>query len=109
MQSLIKQKPTFYWFERMQEEGDIFTHNLISKSDKLLDTYLHNLSKSKETSEIWKAIEIVVKGFDKLNMEDDGFINTGEREELAGFIKYAAETYGLKYEGDVTEEWRLEW
>jgi hypothetical protein len=39
----------------------------------------------------------------------DGFIDTIEREELAGFIKYAAETYGLKYEGDVTEEYRKEW
>lgn len=42
-------------------------------------------------------------------MDDDGFIDLGEREELAGFIKYAAETYGLKYEGDVTEEYRMEW
>lgn len=109
MQSLIKQKPTFYWTERMQEGEGIFSAGLIAKSDKLLDTYLHNLSKAKETLEIWKAIETVVKGFDKLNMEDDGFINTEEREELAGFIKYAAETYGLKYEGDVTEEWRMEW
>jgi hypothetical protein len=109
MQSLTKQKPTFYWIERMQDGGDVYTDTLIVKSDKLLDTYLHNLSKAKETPEIWKAIEVVVKGFDKLNMEDDGFINTVEKEELAGFIKYAAETYGLKYEGDVTEEWRMQW
>ncbi|MDB5245886.1 MAG: hypothetical protein JWQ40_280 [Segetibacter sp.] len=109
MQSLVKQKPTFFWTERMNDGDDIFTVSLISKSDKILDTYLHNLSKAKETSEIWKAIETVVKSFDKLNMDDDGFINTEEREELAGFIKYAAETYGLKYEGDVTEEWRMEW
>lgn len=109
MQSLVKQKPTFYWIERLNEGDPVFTTGLIAKSDKLLDTYLHNLSKAKETGEIWKAIETVVKGFDKLNMEDDGFIDTAEREELAGFIKYAAETYGLKYEGDVTEEYRKEW
>ncbi len=109
MQSLVKQKPTFYWMERSDEGDHLFTPGLIAKSDKILDTYLHNLSKAKETSEIWKAIEIVVKGFDKLNMEDDGFIDTAEREELAGFIKYAAEMYGLKYEGDVTEEYRREW
>ncbi len=109
MQSLVKQKPTFYWTERLNEGESTFTASLITKSDKLLDTYLYNLSKAKETSEIWKAIETVVKGFDKLNMEDDGFIDTAEREELAGFIKYAAETYGLKYEGDVTEEYRTEW
>ena len=109
MQNLLKQKPTFYWTERLNEGDRIFTASLITRSDKILDTYLHNLSKAKETSEIWKAIETVVKGFDKLNREDDGFIDTSEREELAGFIKYAAETYGLKYEGDVTEEYRTEW
>ena len=109
MQSLVKQKPTFGWTERMMEGEDIFTANRIAKSDKILDTYLFNLSKAKETAEIWKAIEIVTKGFDKLNMEDDGFIDLAEREELAEFIKYAAEMYGLKYEGDVTEEYRMEW
>lgn len=109
MQSLVKQKPTLLWNERLHEGNTIFTDNLISRSDKLLDTYLHNLSKAKETSEMWKAIETVVKGFDKLNLQDDGFIGTEEKEELAGFIKYAAETYGLKYEGDVTEEYRREW
>ena len=109
MQSLLKQKPTFNWAERLSEGDSIFTASLIKRSDKILDTYLHNLSKAKETAEIWKAIETVVKGFDKLNMEDDGFIDTSEREELAGFIKYAAEIYGLKYEGDVTEEYRTEW
>ena len=109
MQSLIKQKPTFYWTEKMNDGEGLFSLSLISKSDKLLDTYLHNLSKSKETAEIWKAIELVVKGFDKLNMEDDGFIKLSEREELADFIKSAAEMYGLHYEGDVTEEYRLEW
>lgn len=109
MQSLVKQKPTFYWTEKLNEDASVFTPALIAKSDKILDTYLHNLSKAKETAEIWKAIEIVVKGFDKLNMEDDGFIETAEKEELAGYIKFAAETYGLKYEGDVTEEYRREW
>ncbi len=109
MQSLVKQKPTFLWTERMREGEELFTTERIARSDKILDTYLHNLSKAKETFEIWKAIEIAVKAFDKLNMENDGFIDISEREELAGFIKYAAETYGVKYEGDVTEEYRNEW
>jgi hypothetical protein len=109
MQSLVKQKPTLTWTERMMDGEEIFTASRIAKSDKILDTYLFNLSKAKETSEIWKAIETVTKAFDKLNMDDDGFIDLSEREELAGFIKYAAETYGLKYEGDVTEEYRMEW
>jgi hypothetical protein len=93
----------------MNEGDDLFTRSMIAKSDKLLETYLHNLSKAKETSEIWKAIETVVKGFDKLNMEDDGFIETAEKEELLDFINNAAEEYGLHFEGDVTEEYRMEW
>ncbi len=109
MQSLIKQKPTVGWTERMAHGEELFTVSRIAKSDKILDTYIFNLSKAKETAEIWKAIELVTKSFDKLNMEDDGFIDLNEREELAGFIKYAAETSGLKYEGDVTEEFRMEW
>jgi len=109
MESLINQKPTYNWAERMTEGEEVFTSSRIAKSDKILDTYLFNLSKAKETSEIWKAIKTVTKAFDKLNVDDDGFIDQAEREQLAGFIKYAAETYGLKYEGDVTEEYRLEW
>ena len=109
MQSLVKQKPTFSWTERMEEGEEAFTASRIAKSDKILDTYLFNLSKATESSEIWKAVEIAVKAFDKINMENDGFIDVSEREELAGFIKYAAENYGLKYEGDVTEEFRREW
>ncbi|MDQ6815002.1 MAG: hypothetical protein M3040_14800 [Bacteroidota bacterium] len=109
MQSLVKQKPTVQWAERMLEGEELFTASRIAKSDKILDTYLFNLSKAKESSEIWKAIETVTKAFDKLNMADDGFIDFIEREELTGFIKYAAENYGLKYEGDVTEEYRTEW
>lgn len=109
MQSLVNQKPTVFWTERMNGGDNRFTAALLAKSDKLLDSFLHNLSKARETGEMWKAVELVVKGFDKLNIADDGFIDTEERDELAGFIKYAAEIYGLKYEGDVTEEWRLEW
>ncbi len=109
MESLVKQKPTHNWAQRMMEGEELFSVTRIAKSDKILDTYLFNLSKAKETSEIWKAIETVTKAFDKLNIDDDGFIDLAEREQLAGFIKYAAETYGLKYEGDVTEEYRLEW
>lgn len=109
MESLLAQKPTILWRDKLKEGDGVFTNAIIVKSDKLLDQYLHNLSKARETSEIWKAIEQVVKGFDKLNVEDDGFIDFEEREELKHYIKYAAETYGLKFEGDPTEEYRREW
>lgn len=109
MVELVKYKPTALWYEKSKTGELHFTEQVVAKSEKLLDSYLHNLSKAKETNEIWKAIKTVVKGFDKLNLDNDGFITPQEREELAGYIKYAAETYGLKFEGDVTEEYRMEW
>jgi hypothetical protein len=109
MLTLVQQKPTLHWRERVIESEERFTRERIARSDKILDTYLFNLAKARETAEMWKAIEVVTKAFNKLNMEADGFLDMEEREELAGFIKYAAETYGLKYEGDVTEEFRMEW
>jgi hypothetical protein len=109
MLTLVQQKPTLQWKESVIDSDQRFTRERIARSDKILDTYLFNLAKARETSEMWKAIEVVTKAFNKLNMEADGFLDMEEREELAGFIKYAAEMYGLKYEGDVTEEYRMEW
>ena len=109
MQKLVKQKPTLLWITKMNEGDEILNKNMVNRCDKILDTYLHNLTKAKETTEIWKAIENAVKGFDKLNMEDDNFVDMIGREEIVDFINDAAEMYGLRYEGDVTEEYRTDW
>lgn len=106
--SLVLVKPTLRWAQLMSEGNDFYTTENIKDSDILLDKYLRDLSTAKDTMAIWKAVEAVVKGFDKLNLQA-GFIETGEREELASFIQRAAEVYGLKYNGDITEKWRMEW
>jgi hypothetical protein len=106
--SLQWKKPTIRWEKLMSEGADFYTSEDILASNKLLDKYLADLSIAKDTADIWKAVEQVVSGFDKLSLKSD-FIETGEREELAEFIQMAAEVYGLKYEGDITEQWRMEW
>jgi hypothetical protein len=109
MDALYTPRPTIDWKKQLEEGSDFFTKQVIADSDKLLDDYLSALKKSKNEIEIWEAIETIVKGFDELNIKHDYFIETMEREDLAEFIQNSAEAAGLKYEGDVTEEWRTEW
>jgi hypothetical protein len=101
-------KPTVYWQELMSEGSDFYTPEDIAESNVLLDQYINDLAVAKDTAAIWKAVEVVVTGFDKLSLRSD-FIETGEREDLAEFIQEAAELYGLRYDGDITEKWRMEW
>lgn len=51
--------------------------------------------------------EVVIK-LNELNIEQDHFIETMEREDLYEFIDTAARIAGLESEEDITEEWR-EW
>lgn len=102
-------RPTLDWKEQLNEGSEFFTEEAITESDKLIDEYLIALQGAKDENTIWVAIEIVVKGFDKLNIDQDYFIETMEREDLAEYIQKAAEAAGLFYDGDVTEEWRQEW
>src|SRR5215469_14647512 len=102
-------RPTIRWREQLNEGSDFFTDEAIKQSDQLLDGYLAALTRSANEADIWRAIETVVTSFDDLNMEHDYFIETMEREDLAEYIQTAAEAAGLHYDGDVTEEWRMEW
>jgi hypothetical protein len=114
MENLTIPRPTVRWraqFDTDETAGGagFFSHEAIHESDKLLDSYLFALEKAIGDEQIWDAIEKVVTSFDALNVDYEYFIETDEREELANFIKRAAEAAGLIYEGDVTEEWRMEW
>ncbi len=108
MDSLKNQNPLFLWKERISEDG-VFTKSRLAATEKILDTYLENLYKSKDNTEVWKSIEKVVKALNKFNKAEDYFIDQAEREELIDFIQFEAEKAGLKFAGDVTEEWRDEW
>lgn len=109
MKTIKIPRPTIYWRSQLKEGSDFYTEEAIKASDNLLDTYLTSLQAAKNETDIWKAIEVVVSAFDDLNLTHSNFIETMEREDLAEYVQKAAEAAGLFYDGDVTEEWRMEW
>lgn len=109
MITLSTQRPTLAWKQCLIEGSTQYTAKAIMDADRQLDAYMVALNASQNEIELWEAVEKVVKGFDELNIKHNYFIETMEREDLAEFIQHAAEVAGLKYDGDVTEEWRMEW
>ncbi|MFK4467462.1 hypothetical protein [Bacillus sp. RC252] len=107
---LKKNKPTTPWVEH-DEDGEFFTEENISATNKVLDTYINNLELLGENPtevEIMQVVKEVVIKINELNIEHDYFIETMEREDLYEFIDAAARIAGLESEEDITEEWR-EW
>ncbi|KNF08186.1 hypothetical protein CLPU_9c00820 [Gottschalkia purinilytica] len=93
------------------EKDEIFTGENLIKVKKVLDTYSNNLKKlgdNPSQKDIMKCVEKVVKDFNKLDEEEDYFIETMEREELCDSIHKLAKLTGLEIDEDITEEWR-EW
>jgi hypothetical protein len=114
LQELLNEKPTKKWHERMVEYGDVlFTPERLDLCDKIIDKYLNELlliQGNPDQEKIMKFVEEIVISFNQLNEENDYFIETMEREELAEFIDKVAQLAGLEVEEgqDITEEWR-EW
>jgi hypothetical protein len=108
MDSIKHQNPLYTWKERISEDG-VFTKNRVAATNKILETFLDNLSKSKDNTDVWKCVEKAVKSLNKLNKAEDYFIDVAEREELIQFMQIEAEKSGLKFAGDITSEWRDEW
>ncbi|MEC0902544.1 MULTISPECIES: hypothetical protein [Bacillus] len=107
---LKKNKPTTSWGE-YDEDGEFFTEENISVTNKVLDSYINNLKQLGENPtevEVMQAVKEVVIKLNELNIEHDHFIETMEREDLYDFIDTAARIAGLESEEDITEEWR-EW
>ncbi|TPV45846.1 hypothetical protein [Bacillus dicomae] len=107
---LKKNKPTTQWIES-DEDGEFFTEENISATNKVLDTYINNLKQLGENPtevEVMQVVKEVVIKINELNIEHDHFIETMEREDLYDFIDTAARIAGLESEEDITEEWR-EW
>jgi len=107
---LKKNKPTTSWVE-YDEDGEFFTEENISATNKVLDTYINNLKQLGENPpevEVMQVVKDVVIKINELNIKQNHFIETMEREDLYEFIDAAARIAGLESEEDITEEWR-EW
>ncbi len=103
---LKKNKPTTSWVE-YDEDGEFFTEENISATNKILDTYINNLQKLGENPtevEVMQVVKEVVININELNIEHDHLIETMEREDLYEFIDTAARIAGLESEEDITEE-----
>lgn len=114
VQEMLNEKPTKLWHDRMVEyEDDLFTPERLQQCDELMEKFLSDLIQTQaapKQEKIMKCVEKIVISFNHLNEENDYFIETMEREELAEFINKAARLAGLEIEEgeDITEEWR-EW
>ncbi|NDI35370.1 hypothetical protein [Chengkuizengella sediminis] len=108
-EQFLKTKPSLIWKERMDEDDDIFTEEILNAVNETLDAYIDCLkrinSNSKE-KEIMNCVKKVVLKLNDLDEEYDYFIETMEREELYEFIDKGARIAGLECDGDITEEWR---
>ena len=103
--------PTARWRRRMAEGDHEFTDENIGASETVLRKFLDDVAAAGgDAGRQRGAFEKAVKAFDRLNVEMNGFIETGEREDLGEFFNRVADLVGLKYaDGDVTWEWRKEW
>ena len=105
--------PTTEWRKRKAEGDDIFSDKGINEVEQLLTKYLQTLTEyteQKKASNIYNSIKKVVSAINKINKQNDSFIDTIEREELCDFINTVIRKTGLVIEDsiDLTEEWR-EW
>ncbi|WP_394584322.1 hypothetical protein [Cytobacillus firmus] len=102
--------PTKEWETRMADGDDLFTKENIRAANKVLDSFMKNLTQDSGLTEkeIKKYVKQVTLKLNKLNEKYDYFIETLEREELCEYIMEAAGIAGFEFDGDITEEWR-EW
>lgn len=110
--------PTSAWLERKKEKDDEeevspFTVKNIGATESLLIYFLAALeiaTANKKIAEIQASIKKTVIALNKLNLKNNYFIETLEREELVDFISSAVRLTGFKIgeEADITENWR-EW
>lgn len=108
--------PTKAWIERISADSDesetpLFTAKTISAAETELNKFLLSLESAvnnNKASQVQRAIKQTVEAFNKMNNNDDHFIDTLEREELVEFMTKAVRLTGFKVEegADITEEWR---
>lgn len=88
-------------------DGDIIDDKTYKKCIDIFNQYINNLKRmAGNKDEILIAVKESVEKYNELNDKNDGFIDTDEREILAGLINRGAELAGLDGDTDYTEDWR---
>lgn len=95
----------------MTDGDDVFTPQALAASDRALDDFLgelNSLDQPVSEATALPVVERVVRRFNALNDEFGYFVETLEREELCEYIETALAAAGVRFDGDITEQWR-EW
>lgn len=105
--------PTIEWKKRKEKGDTVFTENNIIAIENLLKDYLDTLvtlTINKKATNIYNSTKKLVQTINKINNQNNSFIETMEREELCEFINNVIRTTGFDFDHtiDLTEEWR-EW
>jgi hypothetical protein len=107
-ENIEEEMPTITW-RRASEEGDEhYTEEDIAQSEQAFEQFVKEIKQLGEKPSEEKVLESVKKVVTKFNELDETYfsIETVEREQICDFIDKVVTLTGLKFEGDVTEEWR---
>ncbi|MGB0177664.1 MAG: hypothetical protein ACPF9D_10890, partial [Owenweeksia sp.] len=98
-----KTLPTSEW----KKQG--FSDEQVKKVDDILNKFIKDIGEAKSEDQKIKAFEVAVKALDKMQLNNDYFLDTLCREDLVNFFNEKAHEHGLDQFDDITWEWREEW
>ncbi|MEU8243464.1 hypothetical protein AB0C07_34855 [Actinoplanes missouriensis] len=127
----LRERPTAVWRRAVEEQraevaagtlaaerayaDELWPAGFIAAVDAVLEAYEQEVAgwRSPSDEQIWAAVERVVTG---LNDADDGHIETGEREDLAGYVDVVLTRAGVdvvaltgrrgRDRSELTDQWR---
>ena len=108
LEELFHFKPTLAWLENISENKGIYSPSIVDEVNKILDDFINQLKIEQEKAKlrIKSIVKETVLQLNKVNEQNDNFIETDEREELCEFFEQAIKVIGIATNEDMTEEWR---
>jgi len=99
------------WTEKLENGLDIYTEDNCAKAQSILSNLVRQLENNPDSSTVTKidCIKTAVLEFNGLDDELEGFIETGEREDLCEIFDNIADVVGIDvqdYEDGIASEWR---
>ena len=106
--NIEKEMPTINWRQALEEGDEHYTEEDIAQSEQAFEQFVEEIKELGEKPSEEKVLESVKEVVTKFNELDETYfsIETVEREQICDFIDKVVSLTGLKFEGDVTEEWR---